>query len=323
MPTTNELNEEAKCYLCTGGISQAEALILALYRRWLLALNPAADTSLNGLVAYAKCYVCPGLSLYQTLLIAMLSQIAEQTTEAIIASFVARSGITDQTEIDALTALVTSARANGWWDLCDLIYPFVGGTAGAHSQNLKSSSYAITWSGTVTHNANGITGNAVDGYGFTGYGPSVNGVQCQLNSAHFTTYRRTFGTNFMWYLGCTNAVAQLSMRHATGGDFQICMNGGGWNRVTASLGLMAGSRTGASTEAAYSPDGSTPNTNPSMSIPSQDMAILAITGDDGIPGNFSDVNLAFLTVGGGISAAMYATMEADIQDFQTSLGRQV
>lgn len=77
MPTTNELNEEAKCYLCTGSISQAEALILALYRRWLLTLNPDADTSLNGLTEYAKCYVCPGLSLYQTLKIAMLDQISE------------------------------------------------------------------------------------------------------------------------------------------------------------------------------------------------------------------------------------------------------
>lgn len=77
MPTTNELNEEAKCYLCTGGMSEAEALILALHRRWLLALNPAADTTLNGLLEYAKCYTCTGLSLYQTLKIAMLDQISE------------------------------------------------------------------------------------------------------------------------------------------------------------------------------------------------------------------------------------------------------
>lgn len=323
MPTTNELNEETKCYLCTGGISQAEALILALYRRWLLVENPDADTSLNGLLDYAKCYACQGLSLYQTLMIAMLDQIYGETVEAIVDSFVERSGITDLTQIAALTTLVTSARANGWWELSDVIYPFVGGTAVAHAVNLKSQDYTITWAGTVTHNANGITGNAVDGYGNMNYDPSVDGVQYQLNSAHITLYRRTNGADFMWYVGTAGGPDHSAMRHFNAGSIVANLNGGAFSHVGGSLGLVAGSRTGVSTDIAYAPNGSTAFANPSGSIPSLNMSILAITGVDGIPGNFSNVNLAFLTVGGGISAAEYATMEADIQDFQTSLGRQV
>lgn len=264
------------------------------------------------------------IALLQVIAQSLCSSLDESEIVAgIIESFEERSGITDPTQIAALTALVTSARANGWWDLSDVIYPFIGGTATAHAQNLKSSNHTITWNGTVTHDANGITGNAVDGYGDMAYDPSVNGVQYQLNSAHTSVYRRTFGTDFMWYVGTAGGGVHASMRHFNVGIFIAGLNGAGFSRTTTSLGLIAGSRTGVSTEVAYSPDGSTPSTNVSDAVSSLNMSVLAITGADTVVGNFSNVNLAFLTVGGGISAAMYASMEADIQTFQTANGRAV
>lgn len=78
MPTTNELNDEVRCYTCTG-LSQSQALILAFYRRWLLSLNPAADVTLSGLTTYAACYACQGFGLFDILQIAMLDQIAQLT----------------------------------------------------------------------------------------------------------------------------------------------------------------------------------------------------------------------------------------------------
>lgn len=49
------------------------------------------------------------------------------------------------------------------------LYPFVGGTAVAHSFNLADpASGRITWVDTVTHNVNGITGDGVSGLGNTG-----------------------------------------------------------------------------------------------------------------------------------------------------------
>lgn len=47
-------------------------------------------------------------------------------------------------------------------------YPFVGSSATGHSLNLISSSYQITWGGTITHNASGVTGNGSTGFGNTG-----------------------------------------------------------------------------------------------------------------------------------------------------------
>lgn len=71
----NTLYEESKCYLCAG-VTQAEALKLALEARWLLALDPTADTSVDGLTNYGKCYACLGLSLFDLLEISMLDQIS-------------------------------------------------------------------------------------------------------------------------------------------------------------------------------------------------------------------------------------------------------
>jgi len=157
---SNILLEETRCLGCNSDASEAGLLTLGLWQR-----------------------------------LASLADVDE-----IVDSFVSRSGISDATQIAAVTALVTSARVHGWWDLCDIIYPFVGGTAGTHAQNLKSSSFTITWNGTVTHNANGITGDGATGFGDTTYIPSSSG-QMILDSTHASFYRRTTGTasnRFTW-----------------------------------------------------------------------------------------------------------------------------
>jgi hypothetical protein len=63
------------------------------------------------------------------------------------------------------------------------LYPFVGGNAIAHSFNLADPATArITWGGTVTHNANGITGNGSTGYGDTGVAPGSSLVSAGVYS---------------------------------------------------------------------------------------------------------------------------------------------
>jgi len=73
----NVLLEEVKCYACTDGVSTSQLLKLALLRRQLVALDPDADVTLDGLVEYAKCYACLGMSTYDILELALLDQIAQ------------------------------------------------------------------------------------------------------------------------------------------------------------------------------------------------------------------------------------------------------
>jgi hypothetical protein len=80
-------------------------------------------------------------------------------------AFFARASITDPTQKSAVTAMVRSLKSAGLWTSFYALYPFVGGNATAHAQNLRSASYAITWTNAPTHNANGITGNGTTQYG--------------------------------------------------------------------------------------------------------------------------------------------------------------
>lgn len=72
---TATLYTEAKCFSCYG-ITSAQALILALLREWLLALDASADVDPNSLLAEGKCLPsCASASLYQTFFIILLDKI--------------------------------------------------------------------------------------------------------------------------------------------------------------------------------------------------------------------------------------------------------
>lgn len=75
---TDTLMAEGKCYACFGPLTTSQILTLAQLRRWLLELDPSADTSPQALVDYAKCYACLGsLSMYELMSLALIDQIAQ------------------------------------------------------------------------------------------------------------------------------------------------------------------------------------------------------------------------------------------------------
>jgi hypothetical protein len=69
--------DEAACYQCFGPITMGQMLILGMERRILLARNPAADVSAGSLIAYAKCYGCLGVSMFDMMEFALLDQISQ------------------------------------------------------------------------------------------------------------------------------------------------------------------------------------------------------------------------------------------------------
>jgi hypothetical protein len=282
-------------------------------------------TPAQTLLENAKCFASLGLTPFEALLVAEWDAISQR---AQVASFINRSGITDATQIAALNTLVVSAKVNGWWDKCDLIYPFVGGTAQAHAQNLKSSSFTITWNGTVTHNANGITGDGATGYGDTGYIPASGG-QMALNSVHVGIYRRaTVGANGTFFIGSTdsNANETLSISRSLVATTQrVGLNTIlSFNALLTSLGWMVASRLVAATGHLFSGSSDTSSLTASEKLPaSVSINILANHQGNGTTANFIAANLAGVTAGSGLTFAEYLLMASDWQTFQTSLGRQV
>jgi len=243
---------------------------------------------------------------------------------AAVNSFVTRAGISSQTQIDALLVLVEAAIAHGWWDLCDLIYPHVGATAGAHAQNLKSSNFTVTWAGAVTHNVNGITGDGATGYGDTGYNLRSSG-QITLNSGHVGVYQRTLPTGAGGKHIAGAAIlgdAFFGVSRAFSGAFTGNVNELTQSSLTNSVGFGALSRISSTGKSYFLPTGSTTDATSSINTVNLTLFLLA-RNLSGVMNAPSNGNVAGLTVGSGITSAIYQLMKADWQTFNTANGRQV
>jgi len=66
--------------------------------------------------------------------------------------------------------IISNMKAIGTWQLSNAVYGFVGGTADSHAINWKTiGTYTLTYSGTITHSANGMQGDGTNGYANTNY----------------------------------------------------------------------------------------------------------------------------------------------------------
>lgn len=93
----------------------------------------------------------------------------------------------------AIVNLVRSLKRTGLWSKMKAIYPFVGGTASSHKWNLKDprdvdAAFRLTFSGGWTHSANGADPNGTSGYANTFLQP--NSVIATKESTHLSIYHR-------------------------------------------------------------------------------------------------------------------------------------
>lgn len=73
-------------------------------------------------------------------------------------------------KLNALNLMVKELQRFLLFDKFTAFYPILGGIASWHSLNLiNPTTFQITWTGTVTHNANGVTSDGTTGYGDTGF----------------------------------------------------------------------------------------------------------------------------------------------------------
>jgi hypothetical protein len=234
----------------------------------------------------------------------------------------------DPTIESAINQLVLDLKAASIWTKMQGIYPFVGGSATSHKYNLKDpqdtdAAFRLTFSGTVTHNANGITGNGTTGYADTHYNLSTHGT---LNSQHISIYSRT-GTNE------TNNDVDIGGRDGTNVvrlDIASFSTAQGFNQAsalntvanTSGLGFFVNSRT-ASTGYRIQIRGTNNNiTRTSSAKPSASLYIAALN-NNGSATAFSARNFAFASVGTGLTQTEAADFDTAVVTFQTTLGRNV
>jgi len=127
------------------------------------------------------------------------------------AFLIASGTISDPIISNAINNFVIGMKANGWWSLCKIIYPIVGGIQNSHKYNLKDpqdldSAFRLTFTSGWTHNSNGMSGNGV-GWADTKFVPSIDGTQNQHIAENCIT---TFDGNVQ-EIGYEGVGTELSM----------------------------------------------------------------------------------------------------------------
>ena len=248
-------------------------------------------------------------------------------------AFITAAGITDATQIAALCQLVADLKAGGVWNDLNALYPFVGGTATAHSYNLKNTSlYQITWFGGVTHNSNGVTFNQVNSYGNTGYNESL--VETFSNT-HRAIYDRSTVADFgaqigsqgvgggsqrnmvytgystLYIIDCYDTIDNAGrLLDSSGGSQGLWIS----SRNTAASGGLKAYKNGVFLKQTTSP---TSGTQPNV------VTYIGGNNNNGTLAEPSGHNLAFASMGNNLNATQISAYYTAVQTFQTTLGRQV
>ncbi len=241
-------------------------------------------------------------------------------------AFILAANITDPTQQQAINTLVVDLKANNLWNNMDAIYPFVGGTADSHKYNLKDPrdldiAYRLEYRGTpATHNAQGITFNA-GGYASTWCVPGT-GV---FNRSYGEYIRQAFnngwsgsfiGSVFGYKVDPDPSIDAIGVNNLIGISINIVYGYLNTSIISNTEGYL------------YNKDAviytnNAPNNGPDPGV----IYIGAMntgTSGNGTPwGEYSQRNLAFAHLGQGLNLAQQQALNSIVQQYQTTLGRQV
>lgn len=238
-------------------------------------------------------------------------------------SFITTAGITNNTQKNAINTLVLAYKSAGIWTKMSAIYPLVGGTSTTHSYNLKNpSQFQITWSGSVTHDSNGVTGNGTTGYGDTGIIPSTS---LTLENVHISCYNRTGNVRSHASIGAgTSGTNRLKIASQTTATIRAFLNStiASTFNVTNFIGSFVITKSSANNGSIWRNTTESNATNTTTSLPSNSIFILADNNWGGA-NEYSNDNYAMFTIGTSLNSTDVLNKYTADQAFQTSLGRNV
>lgn len=252
-------------------------------------------------------------------------------TDADAEAFSTAAGLTNDTQKEAVDNLVLDIKAASIWTKLLAIYPFVGGSASTHKWNLKDpqdldASYRLTFGGTVTHSANGITGNGSDGYADTHFNQSTNGAE---DNEHVSVYSRTNESASDLVTGIINASGFGTRMFLNAPSVFFAVRSQCDAQATAgnsgsSLGYFSLNRTVGTGYRARKDATSTNITQSSNVAPlNGTFCILAQGRVSNTPSGFSAKNLAWFALGQGLTEAEDGDLATLVQTYQTALSRNV
>jgi len=229
---------------------------------------------------------------------------------------IAAGGSLSTTEQNATKTLVADLKANGLWTPMKAIYPMVGASAAACSQNLKSSSFTGTFTATGwTFASTGVTPNGTSAYFDTGLNAASN---LTTSNAHLTLYINSFSGSgdrmsgiypgfFIDQYNSTNVFYGVG---ASAGDVNATSQLGFFNLNALSFVKLF--KNGVSLNSA-----TTGGVLPSLNL------FLGAANTTGGPSFYWSGRMSFSSIGDGLTDTQASNFNTAVQAFQTTLSRQV
>jgi hypothetical protein len=259
-----------------------------------------------------------------------IGQLGNFNTYAI--NFISAAGITQSDQQSAINQLSTDLVNTGLMDKMIAVYPFVGGDATTHSYNLKipidsNTAFRLTFSGGWTHSSTGIKGNGSNTYATTYVNTSIAPFQ-QTNS-HLSCYCRTTGVPGSTFEvsadNGTNFNQIAAARNYYSGVVTINTGGVNFTTTTNSAGFWCGSKTSTSQRFATRNGvlNSVVTTTTDASLGAAFNLTIGARNNSNSYTSYTSKEIAFISIGQGLTQEEHATLYTIVQNFQTTLGRQV
>ena len=251
------------------------------------------------------------------------SNTVAQVLTARTGAFLTASAISDATIRGGLNTFDIGLISNSLDTKMKALYPFVGGTASTHRWNFMdardlNAAYRLQFSGSWVHSSNGILPNGVNTFADTFLASNVMGQ----NDFHNVLYSRTNIVEGGCDLGVWNGsygvsnYLSLTTQYITHSNSTSAVG----DSITNSLGFFAQSRL-SSTNIFKRFNSTTLTKTLTSTTPRSSNYIIGRTGD--FNGEYSSKQLAFISIGDGLSSAELTTLDTLTQQLQTTLGRQV
>jgi hypothetical protein len=187
--------------------------------------------------------------------------------------------------------------------------------------------FRLAFNGTWTYSKQGATPNGVNGYANTYLTPSTS---LTLNSSHLSYYSRTNTTGYITDIGADNGSKYFRLRLlqiATPYSWALITTTSSWassNSVTDSFGFYLGSRT-SSTKLILQKNANILNTSTvseTNALP-PNIVYLGALNSSNIASEFSNRQVAFSTIGDGLTDTEATNLYTSVQLFQQELARYV
>ena len=248
-------------------------------------------------------------------------------------SFITAASLTDATQKTAINDLVVGLKAKSIWPKMKAIYPVIGGSASTHKFNLKDprdldAAFRLVYAGGWTHAATGMKPNGTNGYSDTFFIPNTELTNI---SGHLSFYNRTQSNAGSPYdiAGSDNSSAIhkatfLITRYNTNLFYFGYGNGGyGGNILEVDgRGYYVGNRLDGTNSTLWKNGLLVKTVAQIVSMTVVKLFIGAHNGG-GTANLFSNKECAFATLGDGLTPTDQINLNTLVQDYQTTLGRNV